>query len=102
MYTFLGYFNKTKEENNELNKASFDYLTKAMQKILELNENEDIDYNLCDLAFILSSIFYMADLKAKNGKIYITYVIKKSPIIQKLGARVDLNKPKLNENTTTK
>ena len=37
MYTFLGYFNKTREENNELNKASFDYLTKAMQKILELN-----------------------------------------------------------------
>ena len=39
MYIFLGYFNKTREreENNELNKASFDYLTKAMQKILELN-----------------------------------------------------------------
>ena len=47
MYIFLGYFNKTREreENNELNKASFDYLTKVMQKILELNENEDIDYN---------------------------------------------------------
>ena len=99
MYIFLGYFNKTREreENNELNRFSFDNLTKAIQKILEQKENEDIDYNLCDLVFILSSTFYMADPNAKNEKIYITDVIKKSPIIKKLGARVDLNKFILNE-----
>ena len=32
MHTFLGYFNKTRVENKELNKTNFDYLTKAKKK----------------------------------------------------------------------
>ena len=97
MHTFLGYFNKTRIENKELNKSNFEYLTKAIQKILELNENEDIDYNLCDLVVILSSTFYMADPNAKNGKRYITDVIKKCSIIQKQGFWVGLTRFELNE-----
>ena len=97
MHTFLGYFNKTRIENKELNKSNFEYLTKAIQKILELNENEDIDYNLCDLVVILSSTFYMVDPNARNGKIYITDVIKKCSIIQKQGFWVGLTRFELNE-----
>ena len=97
MHTFLGYFNKTRVENKELNKSNFEYLVKAIQKILELNENEDIDYNLCDLVVILSSTFYMADPNAKNGKRYITDVIKKCSIIQKQGFWVGLTRFELNE-----
>ena len=97
MHTFLGYFNKTRIENKELNKTNFEYLTKAIQKILELNENEDIDYNLCDLVVILSSTFYMVDPNARNGKKYITDVIKKCSIIQKQGFWVGLTRFELNE-----
>ena len=97
MHTFLGYFNKTRIENKELNKSNFEYLVKAIQKILELNENEDIDYNLCDLVVILSSTFYMVDPNAKNGKRYITDVIKKCSIIQKQGFWVGLTRFELNE-----
>ena len=97
MHTFLGYFNKTRVENKELNKSNFEYLVKAIQKILELNENEDIDYNLCDLVVILSSTFYMVDPNAKNGKRYITDVIKKCSIIQKQGFWVGLTRFELNE-----
>jgi hypothetical protein len=97
MHTFLGYFNKTRVENKELNKSNFEYLTKAIQKILELNENEDIDYNLCDLVVILSSTFYMVDPNARNGKKYITDVIKKCSIIQKQGFWVGLTRFELNE-----
>ena len=52
MHTFLGYFNKTRVESKELNEENFNYLCDAIKKILELNENEDIDYNLCDLIVI--------------------------------------------------
>lgn len=97
MHTFLGYFNKTRVENKELDKTNFEYLTKAIQKILELNENEDIDYNLCDLVVILSSTFYMVDPNAKNGKLYITDIIKKCSIIQKQGFWVGLTRYELNE-----
>ena len=97
MHTFLGYFNKTRIENKELNKTNFEYLAKAIQKILELNENEDIDYNLCDLVVILSSTFYMVDPNSKNGKRYITDVIKQCSIIQKQGFWVGLTRFELNE-----
>ena len=97
MHTFLGYFNKTRVENKELDKTNFDYLTNAITKILELNESEDIDYNLCDLIVILSSTFYMADPKGKNGKKYITEVIKKCSIMQKQGFWVGLTRFELNE-----
>lgn len=61
MQTFLGYFNKTRVENKRLNEENFDYLCKVIEKILELNMNDDIDYSLCDLVVILSSTFYKVD-----------------------------------------
>ena len=43
MHTFLGYFNKTRVESKELDLPNFNYLCKAIMKILSLNENEDVD-----------------------------------------------------------
>lgn len=97
MHTFLGYFNKTRVENKELNKTNFEYLSNAIKLILKLNENEDIDYNLCDLVVILSSTFYMLDPNGKKGKLYINEVIKKCPIMQKQGFWVGLTRFELNE-----
>ena len=97
MYTFLGYFNKTRVDNKELDKTNFDYLCNAIKLILELNENEDIDYNLCDLIVILSSTFYMGEPNNKSGRIYINEVIKNTSIMQKQGFWVGLTRYELNE-----
>ena len=97
MHTFLGYFNKTRVENKELDKTNFDYLVNAIKKILELNENEDVDYSLCDLVVILSSTFYTADPNGKNGKKYINEVVKNCSIMQRQGFWVGLTRFELNE-----
>ena len=97
MQTFLGYFNKTRVDNKRLDKENFDYFCKAIEKILELNMNEDIDYSLCDLIVILSSTFYMDDENAKSGKKYINEVIRNCPIMQKQGFWVGLTKFELNQ-----
>ena len=97
MHTFLGYFNKTRVESKELNAKNFDYLCSAINKILELNENEDIDYSLCDLVVILSSTFYTASPESKTGKKYVNEVIKNNPIMQRQGFWVGLTKFELNE-----
>ena len=97
MYTFLGYFNKARVDNKELDKTNFDYLCNAIKLILELNENEDIDYNLCDLIIILSSTFYMGEPKNKTRRIYVNEAIKKASILQKQGFWVGLTRYELNE-----
>jgi hypothetical protein len=97
MQTFLGYFNKTRVENKCLDEENFNYFCKAVEKILELNMNEDIDYSLCDLVVILSSTFYMVDESKKSGKKYINEVIKNCPIMQKHGFWVGLTKFELNQ-----
>jgi hypothetical protein len=97
MHTFLGYFNKTRIENKELDLPNFNYLCQAINKILELNENEDIDYSLCDLVVILSSTFYTKDPNSKSGKKYVNEVIRHSSIMQKQGFWVGLTKFELNE-----
>ena len=97
MHTFLKYFNKTRVENKELNEENFNYLCGAIKKIFDLNENEDIDYNLCDLAVILSSTYYMADPKANKGKKYVNEIVKNATIMQKQGFWVGLTKYQLNE-----
>ena len=97
MHTFLGYFNKTRVENKELDNTNFNYLSNAILKILELNENEDIDYPLCDLVVILSSTFYKVDPNGKNGKVYINDIVKHSSIMQKQGFWVGLTRFELNE-----
>ena len=97
MHTFLGYFNKTRVESKELNTQNFNYLCQAINKILSLNENEDIDYSLCDLVVILSSTFYTKDPNSKSGKKYINEVIRKSSIMQRQGFWVGLTKFELNQ-----
>ena len=97
MHTFLGYFNKTRVENKELDLTNFNFLCKAIIKILMLNENEDIDYSLCDLVVILSSTFYTKDNNSKSGKKYVNEVIKNTSILQRQGFWVGLTKFELNE-----
>jgi len=97
MHTFLKYFNKTRVESKELNEENFNYLCDAMKKILELNENEDIDYNLCDLVVILSSTFYMNYPNSPKGKKYVNEVIRNTSIMQKQGFWVGLIRFELNE-----
>ena len=97
MQTFLGYFNKTRVANKCLNEENFNYFCKAVEKILELNMNEDIDYSLCDLVVILSSTFYTNDKSKKSGKKYINEVIRNCPIMQKQGFWVGLTKFELNQ-----
>ena len=97
MYTFLRYFNKKRVETKELDQTNFNYLCKAIKLILKLNENEDIDYDLCDLIVILSSTFYMEDTTHKSGKKYVNEEIKKCSIMQKQGFWVGLTKFELNE-----
>ena len=97
MQTFLGYFNKTRVENKCLSEENFNYFCKAVEKILELNMNEDIDYALCDLVVILSSTFYMEDQSKKSGIKYAYEVIRDAPIMQKQGFWVGLTKFELNQ-----
>ena len=97
MYTFLKYLNKTRGENKELNEINYNFLGEAMKKILELNNNEDIDYVLCGLVIILSLSFYMTDSNYHNNKKYLNEIIKTSPIMQKQGFWVSLAKFKLKE-----
>ena len=97
MHTFLGYFNKTRVDSKELNAENFDYLCSAINKILELNGNEDIDYSLCDQVVILSSTFYTPNPDSKTGKKYVNEVIRNSPIMQKQAFWIGLTKFELNE-----
>ena len=97
MHTFLKYFNKKRVENKELNPENFNYLCDAVKKILELNENEDIDYNLCDLVVILSSTFYTVDKTKESGKKYVNEVVRNSSIMQGQGFWVGLTRHELNE-----
>ena len=93
----IGYFNKTRVESKELNTQNFNYLCQAINKILALNENEEIDYSLSDLVAILSSTFYTKDPNSKSGKKYINEVIRNSSIMQRQGFWVGLTKYELNQ-----
>ena len=97
MHTFLGYFNKYRIGNKELDKTNFGYLSNAIMKILELNESEDIDYNLIDLVIILSSTYYTSEPNHKNGKMYINEIIRNSSIMKKQGFWIGLTRFDLNE-----
>ena len=97
MHTFLNYFNKKRIESKELNQENFNYLCEAIKKILTLNENDDIDYNLCDLIVILSSTFYTRDETKTSGKKYVNEVVRETSIMQKQGFWVGLTRFELNE-----
>ena len=100
METFFNYFNKKGIENKELNQENFDYLCELVKKTLELNENEDIDFNLCDMIVRLSSKFYTVD--KISGKKYLYEVIRNCSIMQKQGFWVRLTMHELNEEIAKK
>ena len=99
MQLFLDAFNKARLHNKELNKHNFDYFNKALDKILSFNDNEDIDYKLCELLITLSSTFYYKEKQdEKEIKKYASEVIRNtSSLIQKASFWVGLTKYELNE-----
>ena len=85
MKTFLEFFKQVDKQNICLNAENFLFLSKAMGKILELNVNEDIDYELCNIIINLSSIFYTFDNSKKSGKRYSYEIIRNYPVMNKQG-----------------
>ena len=81
--TFLEYFKQLEEENKSFEEENFNYFCKIIEKILELNMNDDIDYDLCYLIIILSSKFYMVDNSKKLGKKFAYETIRNFPIMKK-------------------
>ena len=84
-HTFLEYFQNLEEPNNCFEEGNFNYFCKAIEKILELNMNIDIDYDLCNLIIFLSSKFYMVDKSKKSGKKYVYEIVRNFPIMKKQG-----------------
>lgn len=97
MKTFLGYFNKTRMQSKELDQENFTFLCRAINLILSLNDNKDVDFGLCDLLVILSSTFYMVDPEDKNRKIYLFEKTRDANIMQTQGFWIGLTKFELNE-----
>ena len=97
MYTFLNYLNKTRDGDNKLNELNYNFLCEAMKKILELNKNEDIDYNLNDLLMILSLSYYKVDPNYKNNKKYANEAIKMYSVLKEQGFWVGYVKFKIKE-----
>ena len=94
---FLEYLNKTRGGNTELNELNYNFLCEAMKKILELNTNENIEYNLCDLILILSLSYYKIDFNYQNNKKYVNEIIKTCSILKKQGFWVGYVKFKIEE-----
>ena len=98
MHIFLHIFNKLRMYNKQLEKGNFDYYVKIMNKIIELNDGEEVDYDLCDLVIILASTFYtMENKEGKEEKIYAAEEIKNCKLFQSFEFWVGLVKNQLNE-----
>lgn len=54
-----------------MKKENYDYLVKIFQKIIEFNNGDEVDYSLCELLIVLSSTFYMVELKDGKEKKFI-------------------------------
>ena len=95
---FLGIFNKLRLYNKEMKKENYDYLVKIFQKIIEFNNGDEVDYSLCELLIVLSSTFYMVELKdGKEKKIYISEGVKHCELFQKCEFWFNLVKNLLND-----
>ncbi len=96
MQTFLDSFNKVRNRNKELKPKNFEYFTKALDKILSFNNNDDVDYKLCELLLTLSSTFYTVEKTGdKERKKFASEKIKKNPLVQKVKFWVGLTKYEL-------
>ena len=85
-----------------MTKKNFDYFHKIIKKILELNTNEDIDYELCHYIIFLSSKYYIIDESKKLGKQYLNEAIKDCPIMKKQGFWVGITKFELDKELNPK
>ena len=98
MQIFLNIFNKMRINNKKMEKENYDYFVKIMKKILEINNGDEVDYNLCNLLIILASTFYYSEEKdGKEEKIYVTESIKQCNLFQKYEFWIGLIKNQLNE-----
>ena len=58
---FLNYFNKKRTTGNfSIDSRTFNYLYKCMNNILDLNDNDICDYEICSLIIILSFTFIVS------------------------------------------
>ena len=97
MHVFLHIFNKLRMYNKKLEKDNFYYFVKIMKIILDLNEGDEVDYNLCDLAIILASTFYLSEEKdGKEEKKYVAEEIKNCKIFQNFEFWIGLVKDQIN------
>ena len=97
MHVFLHIFNKLRMYNKKLEKDNFYYFVKIMKIILDLNEGDEVDYNLCDLVIILASTFYSSEEKdGKEEKKYVAEEIKNCKIFQNFEFWIGLVKDQIN------
>ena len=81
-----------------MKKDDYDYLVKIFKKIIEFNYCDEVDYSLCELLIVLSSTFYMVELKdGEEKKIYISEGIKHCELFQKCEFWFNLVKNLLND-----
>ena len=97
MQEFINCFNAIRAENNELNEKNFEYLSNAMQTILKLNDNDDIDFHLCNCLLTLSMTFYKKDEEGKNNKKYVSEILRDLPLMKGQNFWIGLIKYELNE-----
>jgi len=84
--------------NKNMEKENYDYFVKIMKKILEINNGDEVDYNLCNLLIILASTFYYSEEKdGKEEKKYVSENIKHCNLFQKFEFWVGLVKNQINE-----
>ena len=98
MQLYLDAFNKIRMNNKELDTRCFNYFIQTMKKILSFNDNEDIDYKLCELLITLSETFFTTIKKdGKEIKVYASEIIKDTPLLQKSGFWIGIIKHEINE-----
>ena len=98
MQLYLDAFNKIRMNNKELDTRCFNYFIQTMKKILSFNDNEDIDYKLCELLITLSETFFTTIKKdGKEIKVYASEIIKDTPLLQKSGFWIGIIKNEINE-----
>ena len=98
MQIFLNIFNKMRIDNKKMEKENYDYFVKIMKKILEINNGDEVDYNLCNLLIILTSTFYYSEeIDGKEEKKYVSENIKQCKLFQKFEFWEGLVKNQLNE-----
>ena len=94
---FLNYFNKKRTTGNfSIDSRTFNYLYKCMNNILDLNDNDICDYEICSLIIILSFTFFKYDVN--EGKEYLEAKIENHNIFKRKEFWFDLASYYIQEN----